>query len=228
METTHLETAHLDKKHQHTLESIFQNPVPGNLKWHDIIGLVEHIGAVKTKTNGQLTFTVNGVPRIFHRAKDKDVSDPPQTLDLRYFLESVGIGQNSALESRDCARLLVVISQHEARIYHSDEKGSVPQRLHPEHRDARESSTFYAAIAPLLVGAEEILLLGSGTGHSSAMGHFKDYLETHHKDTATHLVGAVTVDLESLTEGQLLKEAREFYRNREPMRTRAHQGPEVE
>ncbi|MBB6050792.1 hypothetical protein [Armatimonas rosea] len=222
-----METPPFDNKHSHTLESIFQNPVPSDLKWHDIIGLVEAIGTVKFKNNGQLTFTVNGVPRIFHRALDKDCADPPQTLALRHFLESVGIGQNSALASQNTSRLLVVISQHEARIFHSDEKGSVPQRLHPPHPEARESTAFYATIAPLLVGAKEILLLGSGTGHSSAMGHFMDYLETHHKETATHLVGALTVDLEALTEGQLLKEAREFYRNREPLSTRDHQGVEV-
>lgn len=222
-----METKSLDHEHQYTLETIFQNPVTSTLKWHELLGLIDHIGTVKSKSNGQLTLTIDGVPRIFHRAMDKDCADPPQVLDLRNFLESVGIGPSSALESQDSARLLVVISQHEARIFHSDEKGSVPQRLHPPHPEARESTAFYAAIAPLLVGAKEILLLGSGKGHSSAMGHFMDYLETHHKETATHLVGALTVDLESLTEGQLLKEAREFYRNREPLSARAQQGVEV-
>jgi hypothetical protein len=222
-----METTTFDKKYQHTLESIFQNPVPGNLKWHDIIGLVEHIGVVKTKSNGQLTFTINGVPRIFHQAKDKDIADPPQVLDLRHFLESVGIGQNSVLESGERTRRLVVLTQHEALIFHSDEKGSVPERVRTDHPDARESSAYYAAIAQRLEGAKEILLLGNGTGHSSAMHHFKDYLETHHKDTATHLVGALTVDLEALTEGQLLREAREFYQNREPLGARDHQGTEV-
>lgn len=209
-----METPSPDKNHQHTLESIFQNPVPSDLKWHDIIGLIEHLGTVSAKSNGQLTFTVQGVPRIFHQGREKDVADPPQTLDLRYFLESVGIGQNSPLESHRVPRLLLVLSQHEARLFRSEEKGTAPQRLHPDHPDTRESSAFYATIAAQLVGAKEILLLGSGTGHSSAMNHFQDYLETHHKDIAARLVGALTVDLEALTEGQLLKEAREFYRSR--------------
>jgi hypothetical protein len=239
-----METPPFDNKHQHTLESIFQNPVPGNLKWHDIIGLVEDIGTVKFKNNGQLTFTINGVPRIFHRALDKDCADPPQTLDLRHFLESVGIGQNSALENKASARLLVAISQSEALVFRSDEKGTVPEHLHPldSHGGLRqlkhtrgssagahapENLTYYEAIAQKLVNAQEVLLMGNGKGASSAMNHFMDYLETHHKDTATHIVGALTVDLEALTEGQLLKEAREFYRNREPVSARDHQGVEV-
>lgn len=239
-----METTSLDQKHQHTLESIFQNPVPGNLKWHDIVGLVEHIGTVKSKSNGQLTFTINGVPRIFHQSKGKEVADPPQTLDLRHFLESVGIGQNSPVDSPETLRLLVVISQQETLVFQSGEKGTIPERLHPfdphgtlrqlKHTrgsnasaHAPENLAYYEAIAKTLTHAQEVLLMGNGTGASSAMNHFLDYLEQHHKDTAAHLVGTLTVDLEALTEGQLLKEAREFYQNREPLSTQDHPGIEV-
>ena len=215
--------------YQNTLENVFQNPVSSELEWHDIIALIEQIGTVKTKNNGQLTFTVNGTPWIFHRAKDQDTSDRPQVRALRAFLESVGFHQNSPIDTNSKLRLLVVISQHETLIFRSEEKGSVPERLHPfdphgtlrmlkhtqgNNAEARapESLAYYEAISKTLTGAEEILLMGSGTGASSAMTHLKDYLETHHKDTAASIVGALTVDIEALTEGQLLQEARAFYR----------------
>jgi hypothetical protein len=217
--------------YQNTLEGVFQNPVSSELEWHDIIALIEQLGTVKTKNNGQLTFTVNGTPRIFHRAKDKNTSDRPQVRALREFLESVGINQNSPVDTDSKLRLLVVISQHETLIFRSEEKGTVPEHLHPfdphgtlrmlkhtrgNNAEARapESLAYYEAISKTLTGAEEILLMGNGTGASSAMMHLKDYLQTHHKDTAASVVGALTVNLEALTEGQLLQEARTFYRRR--------------
>ena len=217
-----------NNKYQHCLENIFQNPVPNTLKWHDIIALIEHIGAVKFKNNGQLTFTVNGTPRIFHQAKGKDELDSPQARDLRGFLESVGIGQNTVVDSTEKLRLVVAIHQHETLVFRSDEKGAVPEHLHPydphgtlrqlKHTrgatagsHAPENLAYYEAIAQTLTGAREILLMGSGTGASSAMTHLKEYLGTHHKDLAECVVGALTLDIEALTEGQLLKEARTFY-----------------
>ncbi len=217
--------------YQNTLESVFQNPVSSELEWHDIIALIEQIGTVKTQNNGQLTFTVNGTPRIFHRAKDQYMSDRPQVRALREFLESVGFHQNSPIDANSKLRLLVAISQHDTLIFRSEEKGTVPEHLRPfdphgtlrmlkhtrgNNAEARapESLAYYEAISKTLTGAEEILLMGNGTGASSAMMHLKDYLQTHHKDTAASIVGALTVDLEALTEGQLLQEARTFYRRR--------------
>ena len=121
----------VNNKYQHTLESIFQSPLPSHLKWHDIITPFEHIGAVKFKSNGQLTFTVNGTPRIFHQAKGQEISDSSQIQDLRDFLESVGMGQNSALDGKETLRLLVAITQKETLVFRSEVKGTVPERLHP-------------------------------------------------------------------------------------------------
>lgn len=226
-----MQTTQLSTNYQQTLEGVFQNPVSSELEWHDIIELIKQIGTVQTKNNGQLTFTVNGTPQIFHRSKDKDACDPAQLLSLRSFLESVGIVMSSVIDSASKIRLLVVISQHETLIFRSEEKGAVPERLHPfdphgtlrqlKHTHggnagarAPENLAYYEAIAKVLTGAQEILLMGNGTGASSAMAHLKDFLETHHKETAQNIVGALTVDLEALTEGQLLHEARTFYRRR--------------
>lgn len=125
-------------------------------------------------------------------------------------------------------RSLAVISQREALVFQSEEKGSVPERLQPFDPDgdlrrlkhtigadasarSAENFTYYKEIAATLAAADEILLMGNGSGSSSAMHHFKDFLETHHAEIAKKVVGTLTVDIESLTEGQLLQQARAFF-----------------
>jgi len=222
---------HLGHKDPHTLAQIFQHPVSHNLEWNHVIALIEHLGTVEQKENGHLTFTVNGVSEVFHRSQAKDVSEVQQVLDLRRFLEGARVGRNGALDSAETLppyRLLVVINQQETLIFRSEEKDSVPQRLHPHdphgemHRlnrekggdvgsQATENLAYYREIAETLITAEKVLLMGNGTGSSSAMTHLKDYLDTHHPAISSRIVGTLTVDIEALTEGQLLQEARAHF-----------------
>ncbi len=136
------------------------------------------------------------------------------------------------METASALRLLVVINQQEALIFKSEEKGSVPERVQPD--DSRgalhhlkhikgadkgaqltENISYYKEIAGSLVGAEELLLMGNGTGASSAMNHLKEFLEKHHQEIAEKIVGCLTADLEAMTEGEYLKEARAFFQNRD-------------
>ena len=235
-------TRKLSNKYLHTLARISQHPTSRTLQWHDVISLIEHLGKVEND-NGHLTFTVNGVSQVFHRSHDKEVSDAEQILDLRHFLETVGIEQNSAIatEALDPSarlRLLVVINQQETLIFRSEGEDSVPERLHPydprgvlhhlthikgADKAARlpENITYYQEIAEALAGAEEVLIMGNGTGASSAMEHLKDFLAAHHEEIANKIVGSLTVDIEALTEGELLQQAREFYMARDGLDARA-------
>lgn len=128
----------------------------------------------------------------------------------------------------DTLRMVVVVSQKETSIFSSDEKGSIPEHVHPddpsgalkrlkqiEGADAAsrgaENVAYYKEIAESLTTADEILLMGSSKGASNATGHFQDYLTTHHADIAKRVVGTVTVDRESMTDGELLKDARAFF-----------------
>jgi len=125
-------------------------------------------------------------------------------------------------------RMVVVVSQKETSIFRSDEKGSIPEHVHPddpsgalkrlkqtEGADAAsrgaENVAYYKEIAESLTAANEILLMGSSKGASNATGHFQDYLTTHHAGIAKKIVGAITVDRESMTDGELLKDARDFF-----------------
>jgi hypothetical protein len=126
--------------------------------------------------------------------------------------------------------LLVVIDQHEARIYGTELLGSVPRRItafepramgrhvydfqdesfgqrKPDHR------RFYSSVARSLSGAEQIVIFGTGIGASSALDQLLVELKLNYRDVARHIVGAVAVDERHLTEEQLLARARDFYRS---------------
>ena len=124
--------------------------------------------------------------------------------------------------------LLVVIDHQEARVYRTEVRGAVPERivpydphgygrhLHSAHewtdgKSQPERKSFYEAIAKTLRGAEQVLLFGSGTGKSSAMEQLLADLKDHHPDVAEKVIGSVLVDAHHTTESQLLAQAREFY-----------------
>jgi len=71
--------------------------------------------------------------------------------------------------------------------------------------------SYYEHLALILHNAGEILIFGNGTGKSSAMVYLVRYLTKHHGEIADRIVGAVIIDVEALTENQLLAQAREFY-----------------
>ena len=125
-------------------------------------------------------------------------------------------------------RLLVVINQKQALIFKSEAKGTDPERLFPADAEdilrnlkhtigadatskSLENFAYYKSVAEHLGDADEILLMGNGTGSSSAMNHLNDYLTAHHKEIAQKVVGSLKVDVESFTHAELLKQARAFF-----------------
>jgi hypothetical protein len=124
--------------------------------------------------------------------------------------------------------MLVVIDHQETRVYHAEFRDAVPSQLHPydprgelrhlhhtkgqfRGQRAPEDPSYYERLAALLRDADEILIFGNGKGNSSAMVQLIRYLSKHHEEIAERIVGAVTVDVEALSDNQLLAEAREFY-----------------
>lgn len=125
-------------------------------------------------------------------------------------------------------QLLVVIDHHKANIYRTRVQGTVPVRIVPynphgygkdrnsalEWADGKRLSgqkSFYEAIAETLLGADQILLFGSGMGGSGAMKHLLTDLENHHPEVAEKVIGSVIVDVHHTTGEQLLAKAKDFY-----------------
>jgi stalled ribosome rescue protein Dom34 len=66
-----------------------------------------------------------------------------------------------------------------------------------------EEDSYYEEIASDLVHAQAIILIGHGTGKSSAADFLSEYLKTHHPETFQRIIATETADLSALTEPEI-------------------------
>jgi len=219
-------TVPLANSHQRTFDRIFQHPISHNLEWRDVHALLEEMGEVSKEHNGNLKVTRNGQTLVLHPTSKKDVAEMEEVMKLRHFLErSETVTPEPGKKE---IHWLLVIDHHEARIFHAELEGAVPQRILPYEpgsyfRHAPDSvatsrgqekpdpNTFFEPVAKILETAGPILIFGAGKGTSSEMEQFVAWLKHHHPETATRIVGTIVVDEHHLTEDQLLAKARDFY-----------------
>ncbi len=215
----------LSSSHRRTYDAIFRHPAARNLSWRDVRSLLGALAEVVEEPNGNLKITRNAQAMVLHVSLDKDIAMEELT-DIRRFLERSEVASPSA--EAQGVHLLVIIDHREARVYRTEVHGTVPQRitpydpggfgrhLHNVQDDSNgqrkpERRSFYEAIAKTLHGAEQILILGSGTGASSAMEELLTELKHHHGDVAKRVVGSIVLDETHLSEDQLLAKARDCY-----------------
>ena len=122
-------TLPLTGSHRRTYDTIFQHPLAHNLQWREVNALLEEIGHVAQEPNGNLKVTRNGQTMVLHPPRTKDFSDADELMDLRHFLERSEMTE-AATDAKD-VHWLLVIDHHEARIFHAEMHGAVPQRLLP-------------------------------------------------------------------------------------------------
>jgi hypothetical protein len=220
---------HLASRHRTALRAVFQHPIAHNLEWRAVVGLLGALGSIEEHDDGKLAVEVNGEHLVLQRPKHKDVTDALEVLDIRHFLERAGVTRPKGdFLPAPPLQLLVIIDHHATRIYVVEPSDATPKRIEPYdphgyqrhlvHRTeghgtgqrAPEEPSYYEAVAKTLAGADAILVMGHGTGKSSAMNHLVTYLTTHHPETARKIAGAIRVDLEGRTDAQLLAEARTF------------------
>lgn len=211
-----MQTAHLTTKFGHTLTHIFQQPVSHTLEWREVITLMKHLGTVEERGGGHVVFTIGESSQWFHRAAAQQVLPEAQVLALRRFLESVGIGGllSAQVPEPPPPRLLAVVHLSETLLFRALDEDTVPVRICPLG-SSLEDRTYFERIAETLTGVKEVLLMGSGAGVESAMARLEAFLATHQSDLAKQVVGTLERDVEALTEGQLLQEARAFFAGRD-------------
>ena len=214
-----------------TYERIFQHPLSHNLGWHDVLGMFRQLGTVEDEPNGNYKVTRNGQFMILKPHRTKDVAEAEEVMALRHFLQLTEVKDPAAPE--DGAHWLVVIDHQRARLYRSEMSGSVPKQVlpyepteyfrHAHHsrdfsrgKEVPDPNTFFEPVAKELLTGGQILIFGTGTGESSEMEQFTGWLKEHRPEISNRVIGAVTVDEHHLTEGQLLKQAREFYEGLKP------------
>jgi hypothetical protein len=212
---------HIRHDHEELLESLVGGKLPRNLSWNAAIDLIAQIGEVQPRGNDESIFVVGSQRGFFKRPSTHNLA-VEEISRLRRFLKEAG-ALGTPAEAHQIGRMVVVIDHHVAHIYH-DLGGSRPQgevtvkpydpfgfQHHLIHRKEAhykgdrvpEEDSYYQEIAMDLVRAEAIILIGHGTGKSSAVGFLIGYLKAHRPDEFQRIVAAETADLSALTEPQI-------------------------
>ena len=66
-----------------------------------------------------------------------------------------------------------------------------------------EEAAFYEDVAKELLPADEIVLIGHGTGKSSSVEYLAEFLKKHHHSISQHVMATETADLSALTEPEI-------------------------
>ncbi len=125
--------------------------------------------------------------------------------------------------------VVAAVTHDETRIWGTDAKKNTPPEIvmrpnadHVHHhvrqgqklheRDAhRFDVQYFEGISLAIAPAAQILLVGHGKGKSNSMVQIIQYLERHYPATAKKVVGALDVNVKSLTEPQILSAARRWF-----------------
>ncbi|MER5028184.1 type II toxin-antitoxin system HicA family toxin [Pantoea anthophila] len=82
----------LRKKQRETLEQIFQTPPPSGLKWQAVESLIRALdGEIKEGSGSRVRFLLNGKIARFHRPHPSPDTDKGAVVNLREWLESIGV-----------------------------------------------------------------------------------------------------------------------------------------
>jgi len=201
--------------------SLLTGKLPRNLSWSDTVDLIGRIGQVQPHGSDEFVFTV-GTQRAFFKHPHTHDLGIEEVARLRKFLREAGPELASEPSSQPC-RMIVVIDHHVAHVY-QDFNGKVPESEHTvrpydpfgfhhqlihkkeaHYKGERvpEEKTFYEEVAKDLLPANEIVLIGHGTGKSSAVDHLVEYLKENHNDIARHVIATEAADLSALTEPKI-------------------------
>ena len=197
--------------------SLLAGKLPRNLSWADTVDLIKHIGEVKSHGSDEFVFIV-GTQQAFFKHPGTHELGVADAGRLRHLLRSAGssLPRNEVIQP---CRMVVVIDHHVARVYQDDNK-NVPEAedtvlpydpfnfphhlIHKKEAHYRgervpEEKSFYEEVAKDLLPANEIVLIGHGTGKSSAVDHLAQYLRDNHHDIARHVIATETADISALT-----------------------------
>jgi hypothetical protein len=214
-------SSQLQRNQKMLLTSLLAGKLPRNLSWNEIVELMGKLGEVQSREDNEFEFAV-GSQRAFFKRPHSHNLQVDDVSRLRRFLHDAGIG-SVPKESAPAGRIVVVIDHHMARIYHDQgdgrperEDAMKPYDPHGFHRHlihrkethyagqrVPEQTSFYEQIAEDLKPANEIVLIGHGTGKSSALDFLVQYLKTHHSTLFSRMIATEVTDLSALTEPEI-------------------------
>ena len=80
---------HLNNHHLDTLSVIFAHPTSHNIRWADVLSLLEAAGDVEERHDGRFRVTIGPETEVFDRPRHKDI-DTQMVVDLRRMLRNAG------------------------------------------------------------------------------------------------------------------------------------------
>ncbi len=82
----------LSKKHQKTLNSIFENPIRSDVLWKDIENLLIALNAEISEGRGsRVRIYLNNIRAVFHRPHTRNETDKGALKSMRRFLKEAGV-----------------------------------------------------------------------------------------------------------------------------------------
>ncbi len=79
----------LNNHHIDTLTAIFSHPTSHNIRWVDVVSLVQAVGSAEEKHDGRFRIEIGREVEVFDRPRHKDL-DTQQIIDLRRMLHNAG------------------------------------------------------------------------------------------------------------------------------------------
>jgi hypothetical protein len=215
---------HLDSEQRHTLEHISRHPLASNIKWPQVLALLKAMGDVTMESKDRFRATVDGHTEVFRPPHHGDLP-ADMVMKLRHFLSAPPEAPEAAETGRD---LLLVVDHHSATIFRFDPPAGEVLTLAPydplgrlrhlhhveghyQGQRTPEVAAYYRAIADALQGAETVVIVGHGDGHSDAARLVRERLAEHLSAPLPRLIVEVRVDAHAFTEAELLAAARQAW-----------------
>jgi hypothetical protein len=212
---------HLDHKHELLLESLLGGSLPRDVHWSDVVELIGKVGKVEPHGGTEFAFIV-GPQRAFFKRPSTNSLEDGEVSRLRRFLREADLRAAPNKPVRP-VRSIVVIDRHLARVFrdvdgnrNQNEQAERPYDPHGFHRHlihrkethyqgqrVPEEFSFYEELAKDLPPSQEIVLVGHGTGKSSAVEVLAEYLKKHHPSVYQRVIATEIVDLSALTEPEI-------------------------
>ena len=210
-----------------TYQKIVGTPLPSTLRRTAVRAMLEALGHVTESPDHHLHVARNGHSLVMRPLGTKKVESKTMVIALRRFLkrsESPLIPSNG----RE-AHLLLVIGQHEIRLFRSDCQGGSITQLLPDDGIAAftiappdkvtanvaargpDYGGIFEPIATALPSAGNILIFGESSTSQPKMDRFIGWLKRRHPNLAERIVGSEVLDEDRLESGPLLAKAQEFY-----------------
>jgi hypothetical protein len=212
---------HLHHKFAKLHQSLLHGKLPRSLHWNDVVDLIGHLGQVQAHGGDEFAFVVGTQREVFKKPHTPEIG-VEEVSRLRKFLKLAG-SESPPRKFIQPRRMIVVIDHHAAHIFsdpgETDSHDAAPitpydphhyhhhlvhrKEAHYEGDRVPEETSFYEEVAAALVPANEIVLVGHGTGKSSAVNVLGEYLSKHHIELSRRVKATEIIDLSALTEPEI-------------------------